>query len=114
MKKKRPDTARDVLRREKIRRLLHCARADEFSIIRWYDPAQALPDDPSYVLVKERDRDFGCVCWQGAFESGEFWDLLCRWEIPIQKENIIAWSYGPCDDRLTGLGELIGQRGAAK
>lgn len=73
-----------------------------FSIVLWTDPRKSLPEEGSYLMVKERDLELGIVCSEAAFEHGAFWYIVPSSAKPIPPQNILAWAYMPYDERVQG------------
>lgn len=98
--------ANDVLKLEQIRKILNLSFQKEFSVIRWNSPARVSPDNASYVIIKQYERDIGFVCSFVAYEGRQFWDLISPSDIPIERNSVIAWTYLPYDSRTSLTGEL--------
>lgn len=77
---------------------------ESFCVIRWYSPKQALPEEASYVLVKQH-QDGEILCQEAAFEQGRFWYLTIDRCIPTAQ--VLGWAYPPYDGRADILGRLL-------
>ncbi len=94
----------DALKKwEQIREIL-ALDGESFSLIRWYSPKQALPEEASYVLVKQA-QDGEILCQEAAFEQGRFWYLTTDRSIPTHQ--VLGWAYPPYDGRADILGRLL-------
>lgn len=106
----RTDLLEDLAKREQIRVLLGLARQGDFSIIQWVSPLAALPEEGSYVLIKQQFPGESAVCCQAAYENGSFWAVGCDAERPLAENQVAAWAYAPYDGRVTLLGRLTAGR----
>lgn len=96
-----PSLSRDPL--EQIREILDLPGRDGFSIVQWISPEQAVPEDASYILLKERGSE-GVLTIEAAYENGAFWDTVPYLRDPIPPQRILGRSYPPYDLRLDSLG----------
>ena len=98
--------AEELLMLEQIRRVLGLSSLQEFSVLRWNSPKRILPQNITYVLVKQYEFGLGPVCSRASFEGGEFWALPAEPPNKIPRETILAWCYPPYDGRTTPTGRL--------
>ncbi len=90
---------------EAIRKLLEvttalCANICDFSIIHWQSPNEAVPEEASYILIKQYAEDGGFLCDEAAYENEQFWSLFPSSDVPLALSTIAAWSYFPYDSRV--------------
>ena len=79
-------------------------------VIQWVSPLAALPEEGSYVLIKQQFPGESAVCCQAAYENGSFWAVGCDAERPLAENQVAAWAYAPYDGRATLLGRLTAGR----
>ena len=90
-------------KREEIQRILGAFEDGDFTVIRWTKP-EDVPEEGSYLLIKENDPEEGVVCSQGAYEKGRYWYADPGVDTEISRSRIVGWSYLPYDIRLDTLG----------
>lgn len=101
-RKTRPESTQT---RARIRQLLGLPDADGFTVIQW-NPTAVRPAEASYVVLRQRDDELGCLFAGAAYEHGRFWYLDPALAAPIEEDEILGWSYPPFDERLGDLGAL--------
>ncbi len=74
-------------------------REGNFSIIRWLSPHDAAPPDASYILIKQRYDENTYICFEAAYENGQYWYLLPQNSTAIDIHTVVGWAYFPFDDR---------------
>ncbi len=90
-----------------IKKIL-CVDFTDFSIVQWNNPKTDLPEEASYVLIKQHDAENGgFVCSEAAFENGDFWQLFPECSNPLSISEVVSWTYYPYDSRLNYCGRII-------
>lgn len=99
--------AEEFLTREKIRRILNLPSHKEFTIIQWQNPKCEVPQDGTYVIIKEpAGQGLGFLCTDVAYENGQFWYIWPDYK-PVPARNVLLWTYAPFDDRINSLGQIL-------
>ncbi len=79
-------------------------RISDFSIVQWKKPQEELPEDASYIFIKQYDDDGSLICGEAAFERGQFLPLFFGEDKPYDVSTIAGWSYFPYDSRVSLIG----------
>ena len=93
-------------KKEQLRDFLGLKDVEDFSILQWYPPAAARPQEAAYILIKRREPGGWWSCCPGAYERGAFRGVLEDWDRPIPLSDVLGWTYAPWDDRTDALGAL--------
>ncbi len=70
-----------------------------YFLIHWRSPREQIPEEASYVLIRQDFGDGEIFCSEAAYEQGAYWSLLMGYTYPIDVNTITGWSYLPYDDR---------------
>ena len=94
------ELAEEKRRRQQLRTLLNVERDEDYSIIRW-KPVSHRPVNATYVLLKERDEEFGVTCWLATYERNRFryFDYGDSKEA-VDESRVLGWDYLPYEDHL--------------
>ncbi len=68
-------------------------------VIHWYSTERQLPENASYVLVRQDDDDGVPISFEAAFENGCFWYLLGDQDRCIDPKTITGWAWLPYAER---------------
>jgi len=94
------ELAEERMRRRMLRTLLKVECDEDYSIIRW-KPITHRPVNATYVLLKERDEEFGVVTWLATYEKDKFWYFdYEKPESPVDESGILGWDYLPYEEHL--------------
>ena len=97
----------ELLIREQVHRILNCSAHRDFNIIQWQNPKIEMPQEASFVLIKEpAGSGLGFLCTEVAYEHGRFWYVWPDYR-PVPAKNVLLWTYAPFDDRVNFLGQLL-------
>lgn len=94
------ELAEEQLRRYLLRKLLKVETDEDYFVLRW-KPVTHRPVNNTYVLLKERDEEFGVMSCVGCYEKDQFWyfgDGDTSDSVP--ENRILGWDYLPYDDHL--------------
>lgn len=101
------ELAEEHLRRNLLRKLLKVERDEDYSVLYW-KPVTQRPVNATYVLLKERDPEFGVMSSLASYEKNRFW-YFGDWadKDPVNESRILGWDYLPYDDHLNEKEEKL-------
>ena len=90
--------AEEQLRRQLLRKLLKVERDEDYFVVRW-KPISCRPVNATYVLLKERDDEFGVVTWLANYENERFsYYGGGAYSDEVDESKILGWDYLPYDE----------------